>query len=147
MAKDAIATWVAEKQWYNYDNNNCSSGYVCGHYTQVVWKQTKMAGCSKIICDSGNSFITCEHGRTHDMSSSSSKFRTMGKQVDLRQMLFKNLKSQYNSCSSPTQSETPHNHYMQNESISIEPIDMDEPIDVNDVDEPIDVNDVDDQLM
>uniref|UniRef100_A0A803MR75 Uncharacterized protein n=1 Tax=Chenopodium quinoa TaxID=63459 RepID=A0A803MR75_CHEQI len=78
-----------------------------------------------------------------DMSSSSSKSRTMGKQADLRQMLFKKLKSQDNSCSSPTQSETPPNHSMQNETISIEPIDVDEPIDVNDVDEKIDVNDLD----
>ncbi|XP_021766103.1 pathogenesis-related protein PR-1-like [Chenopodium quinoa] len=61
MAKDAVAAWVAEKQWYNYGNNSCSSGYACGHYTQVVWKQTKLVGCSKVKCDSGDSIITCEY--------------------------------------------------------------------------------------
>ncbi|KNA13995.1 hypothetical protein SOVF_111560 [Spinacia oleracea] len=60
-AKDAVAAWVAEKQWYNYSNNSCISGYQCGHYTQIVWKQTKLVGCSKIICDTGDSFITCEY--------------------------------------------------------------------------------------
>ncbi|XP_021742938.1 pathogenesis-related protein PR-1-like [Chenopodium quinoa] len=60
-AKDAVAAWVDEKQWYDYSSNSCTSGYDCGHYTQAVWKQTILVGCSKIICDSGDSFITCEY--------------------------------------------------------------------------------------
>lgn len=59
-AKDAVAAWVAEKKWYNYNNNSCN-GPECGHYTQIIWKETKLVGCSKIICDSGDSFITCEY--------------------------------------------------------------------------------------
>ncbi|CAO2823528.1 unnamed protein product [Amaranthus hypochondriacus] len=61
MATDAVAAWVAEKKWYNYTDNSCTDKYQCGHYTQVVWKDTKLVGCSKIICDSGDTIITCEY--------------------------------------------------------------------------------------
>ncbi|KAL2930817.1 DNA replication licensing factor MCM3-like protein 1 [Bienertia sinuspersici] len=60
-AKDAVAAWVEEKQWYTYSNNSCTPGAECGHYTQIIWNKTIRVGCSKIICDSGDSFITCEY--------------------------------------------------------------------------------------
>ncbi|XP_077237100.1 pathogenesis-related protein PR-1 type-like [Tasmannia lanceolata] len=59
-AKDAVAAWVAEKQFYHYDTNTCS-GPDCTHYTQIVWRTTERVGCAKIVCDSGDSFITCEY--------------------------------------------------------------------------------------
>ncbi|KAK9741462.1 hypothetical protein RND81_03G107900 [Saponaria officinalis] len=59
--KDAVAAWVAEKQWYNYRNNSCSGDEECGHYTQVVWRDTKLVGCAMIKCDTGDIFITCEY--------------------------------------------------------------------------------------
>ncbi|PKA57566.1 Pathogenesis-related protein PRMS [Apostasia shenzhenica] len=37
---DIVASWVAEKQWYNYDTNSCSSSD-CSHYTQIVWRNTQ----------------------------------------------------------------------------------------------------------
>ncbi|KAF5199828.1 Pathogenesis-related protein [Thalictrum thalictroides] len=60
-AKDAVIAWVAEKKWYHYDTNSCSSGKQCGHYTQIVWHNTERVGCAKIICDTGDSFIACEY--------------------------------------------------------------------------------------
>ena len=33
-----VAAWVSEVKDYNYAANSCSA--VCGHYTQVVWKNT-----------------------------------------------------------------------------------------------------------
>ncbi|KAL9236832.1 hypothetical protein vseg_011457 [Gypsophila vaccaria] len=59
--KDAVAAWVAEKQWYNYQSNSCSEGEECGHYTQVVWRDTKFVGCAMIKCDTGDIYITCEY--------------------------------------------------------------------------------------
>ncbi|XP_058068587.1 pathogenesis-related protein PR-1-like [Magnolia sinica] len=59
-AKDAVAAWVAEKQWYHYSDNSCN-GPDCTHYTQIVWRTTEQVGCAKIICDSGWSYITCEY--------------------------------------------------------------------------------------
>ncbi|XP_068652729.1 pathogenesis-related protein 1C-like [Aristolochia californica] len=59
-AKDAVNAWVAEKQYYHHKSNSCS-GPDCSHYTQIVWRNTERVGCAKIICDSGDSFITCEY--------------------------------------------------------------------------------------
>ncbi|RWR82634.1 pathogenesis-related protein PR-1 type-like protein [Cinnamomum micranthum f. kanehirae] len=59
-ANDAVAAWVAEKQFYDYSSNACS-GPDCTHYTQIVWRTTEQVGCAKIICDNGSSYITCEY--------------------------------------------------------------------------------------
>ncbi len=48
----AIATdaWVDEKQYYSYgnvgDDSTCVTGEMCGHYTQVIWKDTIEVGCA-----------------------------------------------------------------------------------------------------
>ena len=47
---DAIDSWGAEKKDYNYNKNKCKSGAMCGHYTQIVWKNTTKVGCAQIEC-------------------------------------------------------------------------------------------------
>lgn len=48
----AVATqaWVDEKQYYSYgevgDESTCVDGEMCGHYTQVIWKNTTEVGCA-----------------------------------------------------------------------------------------------------
>lgn len=46
----AVSTWVMERQYYNYSSNSCLEGEVCGHYTQVVWSDTRRLGCAKVKC-------------------------------------------------------------------------------------------------
>jgi len=46
---DVINSWGEEIKNYTYNDNSCSG--VCGHYTQVVWKNTKRVGCAKIECN------------------------------------------------------------------------------------------------
>ena len=41
----AVAGWVAEQADYDYASNRCAPGKVCGHYTQVVWRETSEVGC------------------------------------------------------------------------------------------------------
>lgn len=60
-AGDAVASWVSEKQWYNYPANTCSTGKACGHYTQVVWRNSVRLGCARVKCNSGAIFITCNY--------------------------------------------------------------------------------------
>jgi pathogenesis-related protein 1 len=43
--------WVAEKN--NWNGGMCASGKVCGHYTQMVSKDTKEVGCGTAT---GNNF-------------------------------------------------------------------------------------------
>ncbi|KAG1331938.1 Pathogenesis-related protein PRMS [Cocos nucifera] len=57
---DVVATWVGEKQWYDYKTNSCS-GPDCTHYTQVVWRTTEPLGCARVVCDTGDTFVVCEY--------------------------------------------------------------------------------------
>lgn len=40
---NVVAAWMSEAANYNYETNSCSAR--CGHYTQVIWKTTKLVGC------------------------------------------------------------------------------------------------------
>ncbi|KAG4114361.1 hypothetical protein ERO13_D12G041532v2 [Gossypium hirsutum] len=53
--------WVNEKANYNYNSNRCAAGKVCGHYTQVVWRNSVHLGCAKVKCNNGGTFIVCNY--------------------------------------------------------------------------------------
>ncbi|MGK7923786.1 MAG: pathogenesis-related family 1 protein [Spirulina sp.] len=40
-----VDMWGNEVRDYNYTNNSCNPGKVCGHYTQVIWESTREVGC------------------------------------------------------------------------------------------------------
>jgi pathogenesis-related protein 1 len=40
----AVDAWASESQNYDYNSNGCRG--VCGHYTQMVWRDTKEVGCA-----------------------------------------------------------------------------------------------------
>ncbi|KAK8263483.1 hypothetical protein V6Z11_D12G045400 [Gossypium hirsutum] len=35
--------------------------WVCGHYTQVVWRNSVHLGCAKVKCNNGGTFIVCNY--------------------------------------------------------------------------------------
>jgi uncharacterized protein YkwD len=39
-----VDAWAGESRNYNYTSNRCRG--VCGHYTQIVWGDTKEVGCA-----------------------------------------------------------------------------------------------------
>jgi len=51
---DAITPWYDdEKPYYHYDDGSCDEGtfsngqeIMCGHYTQVIWQESKEVGCA-----------------------------------------------------------------------------------------------------
>ncbi|PON86806.1 Cysteine-rich secretory protein, allergen V5/Tpx-1-related [Trema orientale] len=50
------------KAYYNYSSNSCAAGKVCGHYTQVVWRNSVRLGCAKVRCNNNTgTFITCNY--------------------------------------------------------------------------------------
>jgi uncharacterized protein YkwD len=44
MPAEVVRDWVSESRDYSYRNNSCRG--TCGHYTQVVWRNTKSVGCA-----------------------------------------------------------------------------------------------------
>lgn len=59
-AADAVDAWGNEKADYDYAKNTCKANKVCGHYTQIVWRNTTKVGCAKVICD-GNVTWVCNY--------------------------------------------------------------------------------------
>lgn len=53
--------WLSEARSYNYRSNSCNAE-MCGHYTQIVWKNTQRIGCAHVICNGGAGvFLTCNY--------------------------------------------------------------------------------------
>lgn len=52
----AAQGWASEAPWYDYARNRCEPGKVCGHYTQMVWRDTRQMGCGIRDCSTGSPF-------------------------------------------------------------------------------------------
>lgn len=59
---DAVQSWASEKANYNYANDTCNG--TCGHYTQLVWRDTLEVGCALGTCAGLTypSTIVCDYG-------------------------------------------------------------------------------------
>jgi len=58
---EIIQKWYDEKQYYNYNTQECKNGQLCGHYTQIVWKRSKLLGCASAQYQKGrfkNGYVT-----------------------------------------------------------------------------------------
>lgn len=49
--KQVVDSWGSEKADYDYASNRCKAGKMCGHYTQLVWKDTRKVGCAVAVCE------------------------------------------------------------------------------------------------
>jgi uncharacterized protein YkwD len=59
--KDVVDAWGSEIVDYDYATNSCQPGKVCGHYTQVVWRDTQKVGCGTASCNDGSIFWVCNY--------------------------------------------------------------------------------------
>ncbi|KAK4337563.1 hypothetical protein RND71_042050 [Anisodus tanguticus] len=58
----AVSAWVGERHSYNYGYNSCNGEQECGHYTQIVWRETRRIGCAQVTCYNGlGVFMTCNY--------------------------------------------------------------------------------------
>lgn len=58
---DVVNDWGNEDRWYNYQRNSCQPGRQCGHYTQMVWKDTTQVGCAVAICKDLSQVWVCNY--------------------------------------------------------------------------------------
>ncbi|XP_022973950.1 pathogenesis-related protein 1B-like [Cucurbita maxima] len=58
---EGVQMWVDEEQFYDYDSNTCVDDEMCGHYTQVVWRNSMRVGCAKVSCNNRGVFIICSY--------------------------------------------------------------------------------------
>lgn len=56
-----VKDWADEKPFYNYSNNTCQPGEQCGHYTQIVWKETTEVGCAYQQCSDLSQLWVCNY--------------------------------------------------------------------------------------
>jgi len=52
---DVVGAWVGEAAGYDYATNVCSVP-PCGHYTQVVWRESTLVGCGFRQCSVNSPF-------------------------------------------------------------------------------------------
>ena len=51
-----VGLWAGEAADYDHATNTCDPGAVCGHYTQIVWRDTTALGCAMRTCATGSPF-------------------------------------------------------------------------------------------
>lgn len=68
-AQQVVDGWVSERECYTFGPFmrgdvcvGCERSGGCGHYTQVVWRETQRLGCGVAVCDGGSAAIwTCNY--------------------------------------------------------------------------------------
>lgn len=55
---DVVSLWAQEAAGYDIGRDTCRG--VCGHYTQLVWRNTRELGCA-VAMDAGRQVWVCEY--------------------------------------------------------------------------------------
>ncbi|CAI5499438.1 unnamed protein product [Closterium sp. Naga37s-1] len=61
--RGAVQSWVDEKADWTPSPipDGCADGKMCGHYTQVVWRDTTHVGCASAQCPDGSGMWVCDY--------------------------------------------------------------------------------------
>lgn len=57
---EAVGAWASEAADYDHGTNACA-GFTCGHYTQMVWADTRYLGCGVAACPGGGEMWVCNY--------------------------------------------------------------------------------------
>lgn len=50
--ESAVELWMKERAHWKPDRKRCAWGRRCGHFTQIIWRDTREVGCAIRRCDS-----------------------------------------------------------------------------------------------
>ncbi|MBU8896812.1 hypothetical protein DRW03_16315 [Corallococcus sp. H22C18031201] len=56
QTEDVVTNWASEAKDYTLATNKCADGKTCGHYTQIVWRNTARLGCASQKCTTNSPF-------------------------------------------------------------------------------------------
>ena len=56
-----VKAWADEVEDYDYNRNSCRSGAQCGHYTQIVWAESRQVGCAIAVCSDQSQLWVCNY--------------------------------------------------------------------------------------
>jgi len=56
-----VTDWASESRYFNYRSNRCQPGQQCGHFTQLVWRDTKQVGCGVAVCADKSQVWVCSY--------------------------------------------------------------------------------------
>lgn len=56
-----VNLWGHEKKHYDHKTNTCAENQICGHYTQIVWADTREVGCGHSICGGAEVWVCHYH--------------------------------------------------------------------------------------
>lgn len=59
LASQVVTAWASESRWFNEKTNSCRGG-ACGHYTQIVWRDSRQVGCASAISGATQVWV-CEY--------------------------------------------------------------------------------------
>jgi pathogenesis-related protein 1 len=57
---EVVRQWAAEQADYDYARNRCRAE-ACGHYTQIVWRETDAVGCAMRVCEDKAQLWACRY--------------------------------------------------------------------------------------
>jgi hypothetical protein len=60
MGENVVIGWAEEAADYDYATDTCAA--VCGHYTQIVWRDSVELGCGVATCNGGIDGFTGDAG-------------------------------------------------------------------------------------
>lgn len=58
---DAVHAWYSEKQVFTHEEINADNLYEIGHYTQMVWKNTREVGMGMAVCKNGGAIVVANY--------------------------------------------------------------------------------------
>ena len=58
---DASLAWYSEKKFYKYQKLNNNNWYKTGHYTQMIWKNTREVGVGVAVCPNGGLIVVANY--------------------------------------------------------------------------------------